>query len=141
MEGQREEDGKRTIEERERGIEDGKMREGGMKGGGRNRIWRRMRGGREGEKREEERRKSDHTQQDRTQFEHSGGSNTKTNDSPGFGLLCGDVQLEILHVHGTVRKLGKAEVRAPCQGLPTPRQLEERRYQVKPRHVSEKNRH
>ena len=103
-----------------------------------------MRGGREGErvkgmeetKREEERTQSDWTQSDREIW-----IVTKTNDSPGFGLLCGDVQLEILHVHGTIRKLGKAEVRAPCQGLPTPRQLEERWHQVKPRHASEKKSH
>ena len=59
----------------------------------------------------------------------------KKNDSPGLGLLRGDVQLEILYIHGTVWELGKAEVRASSQGLPTPRQLGEKWHQSRSRHA------
>ena len=149
--------------EDERRKDEGRWKKQNMEKDEKRKGGRKRQKGREKEtKREEEKRKSDRTQSDRTQSDRTQSDRTqsdrtqsdrtqsdrtqsdreiwivtKTNDSPGLGLLCGDVQLEILHVHGTVRKLGKAEVRAPCQGLPTPRQLEERWYQVKPRHASE----
>lgn len=91
----------------------------------------RMKGGREKEK------DKDGRDENKKRKEHSGGvwTGKKKNDSPGLGLLRGNVQFEIFHIHGTVWELGKAEVRAPSQSLPTPRQLGEKWHQSRSRHA------